>query len=107
MAKISFLKVLEIFRVDQLVDFKIPALYNSNLFKINIFWVFILPGEKVSAAQSILESFMSARTKLSSNATFGWNLYTLSYDVYGLVIGANIEVRVYIKLGSFLTFKTF
>lgn len=48
----------------------------------------------MSAAQSILESFMSARTKLSSNATFGWNLYSLSYDVYGLVIGANIEVSV-------------
>lgn len=47
----------------------------------------------MASAQSVIESFMSARTKLSHNASFGWNLYTLNFDVYGLVIGANIEVN--------------
>jgi len=46
----------------------------------------------MTSAQSVIESFMNARTKLSHNASFGWNLYTLNFDVYGLVIGANIEV---------------
>ncbi|XP_066916654.1 unconventional myosin-XVIIIa-like [Clytia hemisphaerica] len=54
-------------------------------------------GAKLSAAQSIVESFISARTKLSRNATFAYNLYSLNFDVYGLVIGASIENYMFDK----------
>ena len=57
------------------------------------FLCFLSTGAKLSAAQSIVESFISARTKLSRNATFAYNLYSLNFDVYGLVIGASIEVN--------------